>query len=678
MTRLPFRFLTALTCLAVATAAGAAPPQMFGKSAPFDRAALPAGPLKDRLDRLAPAARSRAMTWLHSFDFPAADARESLRADPEGGVLYVDAAPLPGAGDSVDPGVGAAAPIAVTGADAFRLHSRRGASKVLYLDFDGHIVTGTAWNASSGVTRYDAVAYDTDGVAGFGTAELQSIINVWQRVAEDYAAFDVDVTTELPTSFGPTVARAVITRDADRNGVAMPYQGSGGVAYINVFGASNFHTYYSPAFVYFNRLGNGREDYVAEATSHELGHNLGLSHDGTSTATYYGGHGSGATSWGAIMGSSYGRAVSQFSKGEYAGANNTQDDVAVVTGKLALRSDDHGGTNAGATLIVADANGVVSSTTAVQDIANAKPENKGVIGTRADVDVFTFNAGAGTVNLTVTPQRMGTNTLGGNLDIEAKLYAAGGALLASALPTGDTRATLTATVPAGQYFLHIAGGGDSVSPYSDYGSLGQYFINGSIPVGIANTVAPSPNPMVFEVAPAATSASSIAMRAITAIDDAGAAVQYRFDCVSGGTGCVATGTWQSARDFTANGLAGGGTYAFRVLARDAWGNQTSPSTTLSATTPSANRSPVAVSDKGATAKRGTITLPVLNNDSDPDGDALRITAVTKPAKGSVSFTATNVVYTNGGRNGNDSFSYTISDGRGGVATATVTVSVSVK
>ena len=43
------------------------------------------------------------------------------------------------------------------------------------------------------------------------------------------------------------------------------------------------HRYYSPALVYYNNLGGGREDYVSEASSHEMGHNLGLSHDGTAT-----------------------------------------------------------------------------------------------------------------------------------------------------------------------------------------------------------------------------------------------------------------------------------------------------------------------------------------------------------------------------------------------------------
>ena len=69
-------------------------------------------------------------------------------------------------------------------------------------------------------------------------------------------------------------------------------------------------------------LGAGNEKYVAEAASHEAGHNMGLSHDGTSTAAYYGGQGSGATGWAPIMGVGYYKNLSQWSKGEYALANN--------------------------------------------------------------------------------------------------------------------------------------------------------------------------------------------------------------------------------------------------------------------------------------------------------------------------------------------------------------------
>ena len=85
---------------------------------------------------------------------------------------------------------------------------------------------------------------------------------------------------------------------------------------------------------------------VAQAASHEAGHTLGLHHDGTQTAPYY----AGTSAWGPIMGSSRNRAVSQFSQGEYAGANNTQDDFAVIQANgLPLRADDHGSSTSTAT-----------------------------------------------------------------------------------------------------------------------------------------------------------------------------------------------------------------------------------------------------------------------------------------------------------------------------------------
>jgi hypothetical protein len=42
-------------------------------------------------------------------------------------------------------------------------------------------------------------AYDTDGnPATFSADELGSILAIWRGVSEDYAPFDVDVTTEEP------------------------------------------------------------------------------------------------------------------------------------------------------------------------------------------------------------------------------------------------------------------------------------------------------------------------------------------------------------------------------------------------------------------------------------------------------------------------------------------------
>jgi outer membrane protein OmpA-like peptidoglycan-associated protein len=91
-----------------------------------------------------------------------------------------------------------------------------------------------------------------------------------------------------------------------------------------------------------------------------------------------------------------------------------------------------------------------------------------------------------------------------------------------------------------------------------------------------------------------------------------------------------------------------------------------------------NRGPVAVNDS-VSATCGTATpINVLGNDSDPDGDALTITSVSAPGKGTAAISGGRVVYTPAtgvGCTGGDSFTYSIADGKGGTATATVNVSL---
>ena len=74
-----------------------------------------------------------------------------------------------------------------------------------------------------------------------------------------------------------------------------------------------------------------------------------------------------------------------------------------------------------------------------------------------------------------------------------------------------------------------------------------------------------------------------------------------------------------------------------------------------------------------------MVIAVLVNDSDPDGDAIAILSVTGANKGTVSWLPGQATITyshNPKRKGDDSFSYTISDGRGGSASATVSVVLS--
>jgi len=90
-----------------------------------------------------------------------------------------------------------------------------------------------------------------------------------------------------------------------------------------------------------------------------------------------------------------------------------------------------------------------------------------------------------------------------------------------------------------------------------------------------------------------------------------------------------------------------------------------------------NQPPIARDDFGQTLSRTSVDLQVLANDSDPNGDALTVTSVGDPAKGTAVLHADGTItYTpDAGQLGVESFPYTVSDGRGGTASATVLVSI---
>lgn len=363
--------------------------------------------------------------------------------------------------------VAVAAPYALS--DTFLLHSKPGSQRVIYLDFDGYVATGSAWNAGI----INAAPFDLDGVpSSFSTTEQERIQYIWQRVADDYAPFDVDVTTQEPTAdaLNRTSStdqqygmRSVITRN---NFGACT--GCGGIAYVGVFDSysSTNPTYYQPAWTFFDALGSGNEKYVAESISHEVGHTLGLSHDGTATATYYAGQGSGATGWAPIMGNSYYQPVTQWSKGEYPGANNFEDQIAVIQSNGALlKSDDFGSSIATA----ASLGGTASSGVVTVN-------QSGLIERSTDLDYFNCASGAGLLQITVTP-----GVRSPNLAASIALLDAAGNVVASANPAGALAAAISVNVPAGVYFLKVdgVGKGDLVTGFSDYDSLGQYQLTGS-------------------------------------------------------------------------------------------------------------------------------------------------------------------------------------------------------
>ena len=117
----------------------------------------------------------------------------------------------------------------------------------------------------------------------------------------------------------------------------------------------------------------------------------------------------------------------------------------------------------------------------------------------------------------------------------------------------------------------------------------------------------------------------------------------------------------------------GGVYAVTVTASD--GNGGSVASTFSWTV--TNPPPLAANDVATTSEDTLVNIPVLANDSDPDGDLLTV-SLASAANGTVVIRPDGTIdYTpNANFNGTDTITYTISDGNGGTSTATVTVTVS--
>lgn len=332
----------------------------------------------------------------------------------------------------------------------FLLHSQPGASKTIYLDFDGQYVVDPSWNYGDPV---DAQPYDMDGDTGsFSDAEMDNIQQIWARVAEDYIMFDdLNITTEDPGT------EALIKDDefdniyGNRVIITATNMGSsaGGIAY--------YHSFVWPqdttAWVFTTGVGVGAKN-LGEACSHESGHTLGLYHDGTSGGApveYYGGH-----DWAPIMGVSYAKAVTQWDKGEYPNSNNLQNDLADMqaTGGFGYRTDDCG-----------DSIGTAAALGSVPII-----ESYGIIETNTDVDVFSFTLTQET-DITVNawsdwPQ--------GNLNLDLQLLQPNGSIIAQANDIALGLETVSSTLAAGTYYIRIEGVGGT--GYSDYASLGQYYI----------------------------------------------------------------------------------------------------------------------------------------------------------------------------------------------------------
>jgi hypothetical protein len=333
------------------------------------------------------------------------------------------------------------------------------ASAVIFLDFDGHSVTGTNWN------YIPVIQCDPSGV------EASKITEIFNRVAEDYRPFNINVTTDSTKYWAaPTTKRMRVILTVSSSW----YGSAGGVAFVNSFQWGNN----TPCFVFTALLGVNNAKNIAEAVSHEAGHTLGLYHQAKydenciKTSDYHSGTGSGEIGWAPIMGVGYYRNFTLWHNGpNSSGCNVIQSDLNVITSGsngVGYRIDDHKSTFNQATVMSFNNSGSFNV--------------NGVVEENSDVDAFKFTIPeAGRFELSAVPYNVGTGNSGSDLDMQVTLYNGSQNVLNVYNPGTLLNSVIDTLLDTGDYFIKIEGKGNQYA--SEYASLGSYALDAKFTAG---------------------------------------------------------------------------------------------------------------------------------------------------------------------------------------------------
>ena len=225
-----------------------------------------------------------------------------------------------------------------------------------------------------------------------------------------------------------------------------------------------------------------------------VGHAMGLNHDGDASTPYFGGQ----ARWAPIMGVGYYRPVTQWSKGEYANANNLEDDIAIIRNTLGASFPPSDGGKDLATAVPLSVSTRLSTGGRVTATAAGILES----ATAGDFYKFTTNA-PGTLEIRVDVMPPLGAEGRANLDVTLTVFrVTTGELLVTkgkGMPSDPLGAQVTLPKAlAGEYVVSVQpqGRGDPWSSgYSSYGSAGQYHIYATYADdGSTDLPVPSPPP----------------------------------------------------------------------------------------------------------------------------------------------------------------------------------------